>query len=43
MSNSKNPVYRVSWTQDQAVTIENYIIERLRKAFPDSPGGRPRG
>ena len=42
MSNSKNPVYRVLWTQYQTVAIENYIIERLRKAFPDFPGGWPR-
>ena len=32
-----------SFGQARTVAIENYIIERLRKAFPDFPGGWPRG
>ena len=31
-----------SFGQVQAVAIENYVIERLRKFFPDLPGGWPR-
>ena len=30
-----------SFGQAQTAAIENYIIERLRKAFPDLPGGWP--
>ena len=30
-----------SFGQAQAVAIENYVIERLRKLFPDLPGGWP--
>ena len=30
-----------SFGQAQATAIENYVIERLRKSFPDLPGGWP--
>jgi len=30
-----------SFGQAQATAIENYVIERLRKFFPDLPGGWP--
>jgi hypothetical protein len=30
-----------SFGQAQTVAIENYVIERLRKSFPDLPGGWP--
>ena len=30
-----------SFGQAQAAAIENYVIERLRKSFPDLPGGWP--
>jgi len=30
-----------SFGQAQALAIENYVIERLRKSFPDLPGGWP--
>ena len=30
-----------SFGQAQAMAIENYVIERLRKSFPDLPGGWP--
>jgi len=31
-----------SFGQAQTTAIENYVIERLRKFFPDLPGGWPR-
>lgn len=30
-----------SFGEAQATAIENYVIERLRKSFPDLPGGWP--
>ena len=30
-----------SFGQAQATAIENYVIERLRKSFPELPGGWP--
>jgi len=30
-----------SFGQAQTTAIENYVIERLRKSFPDLPGGWP--
>ena len=30
-----------SFGSAQATAIENYVIERLRKSFPDLPGGWP--
>jgi hypothetical protein len=30
-----------SFGQAQTTAIENYVIERLRKSFPDLPGGFP--
>jgi hypothetical protein len=30
-----------SFGQAQAAAIEDYVIERLRKSFPDLPGGWP--
>jgi hypothetical protein len=32
-----------SFGQAQTAALENYVIERLRKSFPDLPGGWPPG